>query len=87
MSELAGTLARDGFTVLLAVGGPIMGALLVVGVIVGLLQAATQINDPAVGFLPRLLAGVTVIFVLGGWMMQRLSHSVVLAFQRIAERM
>ena len=71
--ELPASLMREGFAVLFAVGGPFMLALLVVGLLLGLLQAATQINDAAVGFLPRLLAGVIVAYVSGGWVMERLS--------------
>jgi flagellar biosynthetic protein FliQ len=46
--------------------------LLVVGLLVGLLQAATQINDPAVGFLPRLVTGLLVAYFTGPWVIERL---------------
>ena len=49
-TDLPSSLMREGFAVLASVGGPFVLALLVVGLLVGLLQAATQINDPAVGF-------------------------------------
>ena len=62
----------------------VLGALLVIGLIFGVIQAATQINDPAVGFLPRLAAGLLVVLLAGNWIMERLSKYVVLAFQRIA---
>jgi flagellar biosynthetic protein FliQ len=71
--ELPANLMREGFAVLFAVGGPFMLTLLVVGLLMGLLQAATQINDAAVGFLPRLLAGVLVAYLSGSWAMERLS--------------
>ncbi|MCP4504044.1 MAG: flagellar biosynthetic protein FliQ [Deltaproteobacteria bacterium] len=60
-------LIREGFTLLFEVGSPIFGALLVVGISVGVMQAATQINDPAMSFLPRLFALLTVLWALGGW--------------------
>jgi flagellar biosynthesis protein FliQ len=71
--ELPGSLVREGFLVLASVGGPVFAALLVVGLLVGVLQAATQVNDSAVGFLPRLAAAAAVVWMLGGWMMERLS--------------
>ena len=52
---------------------------------VGTLQAATQVNDPAVGFLPRLLTAVILCVALGGWMMQRMAGFFVQALQRMSE--
>jgi flagellar biosynthesis protein FliQ len=65
---------REGFGVMIAVGGPFLLALLVVGLVVGLLQAATQINDSAVGFLPRLVTVLLVAYISGHWVMERLSN-------------
>ncbi len=84
--ELPGALLREGFMVLAAVGGPYIGGLLVVGMAVGVFQAATQINDPAVGFLPRLSAGLVLAAVLGPWTMDRLAHFFASALHRMAER-
>lgn len=71
--EVPGALVREALLLLASVGGPVFGALLVMGLVLGVLQAATQINDSAVGFLPRVLAGGIVVWLLGGWMMQRLA--------------
>ncbi|MBL8918620.1 MAG: flagellar biosynthetic protein FliQ [Myxococcaceae bacterium] len=67
------------------VGGPMFAVLFILGLGVGVLQAATQINDPAVGFLPRVLATVGVAAVLGGWMVERLAAFVRFAFERMAQ--
>lgn len=64
---------HQSLIVLSVAGGPMLAALLAVGLLVGVLQAATQINDPAVGFVPRLAATLLVIWILGNWMMQRLA--------------
>ena len=80
-TDLPSSLMREGFGVLAAVGGPFVVALLVVGLLVGLLQAATQINDPAVGFLPRLITGLLVAYFTGHWVLERLAHYLVAAFQ------
>ena len=85
--ELPVALLREGFTVLATVGGPFMGALVVVGLVVGLIQAATQINDPAVGFLPRLVTAVAVAWLAGGWAVERLAHYLSLAFQRMSQHL
>lgn len=45
--------------------GPIMLTVLVVGVVVGALQSATQINEPSVLFVPKVLAVIAVIALTG----------------------
>jgi flagellar biosynthetic protein FliQ len=61
-------LFHEGLKVLGTVAAPLLIVLLLVGLLTGILQAATQINDPAVGFLPRLAATAAVCYALGGWM-------------------
>jgi flagellar biosynthesis protein FliQ len=67
-------LFHQGLMVLALVAAPLLVVLLVVGVGTGIVQSATQINDPAVGFLPRLLVTVTVCYALGGWMMHKFAE-------------
>jgi flagellar biosynthesis protein FliQ len=86
-SDLPTSLMREGFGVLAAVGGPFVITLFTVGLLVGILQAATQINDAAVGFLPRLIAGVLVAYFAGHWVMERLAHYLVAAFQGMSGHM
>ena len=86
-TELPSSLMREGFGVLAAVGGPFVISLLVVGLIVGLLQAATQINDPAVGFLPRLITGLLVAYFTGPWVLERLSRYLAAAFRGMSGHM
>jgi flagellar biosynthetic protein FliQ len=52
--------------------GPLLLALLLVGVGVGVLQAATQINEAAIGFLAKLIVMGLVLALLGSWSMQNL---------------
>lgn len=84
-TQLPAGLFREGFSVLLAVGGPFMVALLLVGLVIGILQAATQINDPAVGFLPRLVVGLVVAWAAGGWAMERLARYFATALERMSQ--
>jgi flagellar biosynthetic protein FliQ len=42
-----------------------------VALIVGLLQSATGIHEPLVGMVPRLAVMLTVLFLAGGWMVER----------------
>jgi flagellar biosynthetic protein FliQ len=52
--------------------GPMLLGTLVVGVGVGVLQAATQINEASIGFLAKLLVMGVILAVLGSWSMQSL---------------
>ncbi|HTN51904.1 MAG TPA: flagellar biosynthetic protein FliQ [Anaeromyxobacter sp.] len=84
--DLPGALVHEALLVLASVGGPVLGALLAVGLTMGILQAATQVNDAAVGFLPRAAAGAAVIWLFGGWIMERLSAFLVLCISRMPMR-
>jgi flagellar biosynthesis protein FliQ len=52
--------------------GPLLLALLVVGLGVGVLQAATQINEAAIGFLAKVLVLGLMLALLGSWGMQNM---------------
>jgi flagellar biosynthetic protein FliQ len=52
--------------------GPMLLGTLVVGVGVGVLQAATQINEASIGFLAKLIVMGVIVAVLGSWSMQNL---------------
>ena len=49
----------------LVLSGPILLALLIVGLIIGILQAATQLNETTVAFVPKIIVMVLVILVAG----------------------
>jgi len=84
--ELPSALLREGLTLLAVVGAPMFATALLVGLLVGILQAATQINDPASGFLPRAAAAVLVAWMAGPWMAERLSGFLASAIARMAMR-
>jgi flagellar biosynthesis protein FliQ len=75
---------REGLLLVAQVGGPLFLAMLASGLVIGVLQAATQVNDPAVSFVPRILVGGVVLWIAGGWMMERLSGFLAQAITRMA---
>jgi flagellar biosynthesis protein FliQ len=79
-------LTRDGFLLLASVGAPLLGALLTVGLIVGVLQSATQINDPAVGFVPRIVTATAITWFLGPWILRSLASFFAAAVVSMAAR-
>ena len=49
------------------IAGPLLGGILLVGVIIGILQAATSIQEMTLSFIPKLIIVVAILFILGGW--------------------
>ncbi len=82
--ELPSALLREALALLAVVGWPLFAAALAVGLLVGVLQAATQINDPATGFLPRAAAAVLVCWLAGPWMAERLARFLATGIGRMA---
>jgi flagellar biosynthetic protein FliQ len=71
-AEGAVALTRQVLTVGVTVGGPILVAALVVGLVVSLLQAVTQLQEPTLSFLPKLLVVAAALVVLGPFMLRQL---------------
>ncbi len=76
-------LAREALIVMLKLAGPVLLVGLVVGLIVSMMQALTQINESTLVFIPKLLAVCATIAVLGGFMMQTLGDYARSVFDQI----
>ena len=61
--------ATKAMWVTLQVSMPILGVTLVVGLLVSIFQAVTQLQEPTLTFIPKVLATVVVIVVAGPWML------------------
>lgn len=66
-AELTRLTAETLYLVLLVSGPPLLVAL-GIGLVVGLLQAVTQVQEQTLSFVPKLVAVATVLVVGGGWM-------------------
>lgn len=66
------TLAQQAMFTLLAVSAPVLGTVLVVGLVISLFQALTQINEATLSFVPKLVAAVAVVALTGPWMLTTL---------------
>ncbi|MER3458381.1 MAG: flagellar biosynthetic protein FliQ [Chloroflexota bacterium] len=66
------TLAQQTFTLILMLAAPILLVSLLVGLLVSMFQAATQISEITLTFVPKIVAVALVIALLGGWMAQQL---------------
>ncbi|WP_101049030.1 flagellar biosynthesis protein FliQ [Macromonas nakdongensis] len=66
------TIGQNALFMLLMVAAPILGTVLVVGLVISLFQALTQINEATLSFVPKLLAAVAVFALAGPWMLTTL---------------
>ncbi len=57
-------------TILLAM--PVLLATFVVGLVVSIFQAATQIQEMTLAYIPKIVAAMVTVFVLGGWMLGKI---------------
>ena len=62
------SLAEQSIGVMLMVAGPLLLVALLVGLLVSVVQAATQINESTLSFIPKLLSILAVLVVAGPWM-------------------
>ena len=67
--EYITTLAIQAIKVAASLAGPLLLAALITGLIISLLQAATQINEMTLSFIPKIIAVVLVLIIAGPWML------------------
>ena len=63
-------LARSTLTVTAMIAAPLLLTALVTGLLIGMLQAATQINESTLSFIPKLLVLVLALFITGPWILR-----------------
>jgi flagellar biosynthetic protein FliQ len=64
-------IAQQALVVTLLLSGPLLLTALAVGLVVSIFQAATQINEMTLSFIPKLLAMFAVMLIAGPWMLQQ----------------
>ncbi len=63
---------QHGLGILLMVAAPVLGVVLVIGLVVAVFQAATQLNEATLSFVPKIVGAVVVLGVAGPWMLTTL---------------
>jgi flagellar biosynthetic protein FliQ len=63
---------KDGIVTALKIGAPIIITALVIGLIISILQATTQIQEQTLTFVPKLIGVAVVGIICGSWMLQTL---------------
>ena len=71
-SQQAFHIGQQGLYMLLLVSAPMLITVLVVGLVISIFQAATQINEATLSFVPKVVAAVAVLAIAGPWMLTML---------------
>jgi len=76
-------LVREALWVTLVVSMPLLGVALVVGVFIGVIQAATSINEMTLSFIPKLLSMAVAVVLFGSWQIGILTDFIRNIYHRI----
>lgn len=71
-AQMVLTMGQEALLMMLMVAAPVLGVVLVVGLLVSLFQAVTQINEATLAFVPKLVAAMAVFAMAGPWMLNML---------------
>jgi len=83
--QFAIDVAQKAFMIALQIGGPLLAVSLIVGMMVSVFQAVTQINEQSLSFVPKILVVAGGLFVLGPWMATTLIGYLVGTFNSLPQ--
>ncbi|MFQ6334485.1 flagellar biosynthesis protein FliQ [Methylophilus sp. 3sh_L] len=66
------TLGSEAMQTTLMVAAPVLGTALIIGLVVSIFQAATQINEQTLSFIPKLVGVMAILLLAGHWMLMTL---------------
>ena len=82
--EMILRLAKQTLETVLLVSAPMLGAGLIVGIIISVLQIITSIHDTALAFVPRIVVTFVIFLIVFPWMMNTMvsyTHTLLVSFQ------
>ena len=82
-SAMVVDIGRQALWATLLVSAPLLGVALIVGLVIGIVQAATSINEMTLSFIPKVIAMGMAILLFGSWMLGTLVEFTRAIFQRI----
>lgn len=74
---------RQGIWVAIQIGGPMLIVSMAVGVLVAIFQAATQIHEQTLSFVPKLVLIILFLLIGGGWMLTTLQDFTEMIFTQM----
>jgi len=78
---------REALLVTLLVAAPLLGLALLVGVIISIFQAVTQIQEMTLTFVPKIIVVMLAVIVFGPWMLRILLNFTATLFLNLPEYM
>mgnify|MGYP001100775638 FL=1 len=82
-TALVTEMGREALWVAILISGPLLGVALIVGLLIGIIQAATSINEMTLSFIPKLAAMVIVLILVGSWQISVIVDFTRRLFERI----
>ncbi|MDM0030529.1 flagellar biosynthesis protein FliQ [Variovorax sp. J22P271] len=79
------SMGNQAIMVSLALGAPLLLVALVVGLVISIFQAATQINEATLSFIPKLLAVFATMVIAGPWMLGQMLDYIRALFMSIPQ--
>ena len=76
---------RMAFWQIVVISGPLLAIALAIGLLIGMIQAATSINEMTLSFVPKVIIVLISVGLLGNYMMVQLSDYFLFIFDRVAE--
>ena len=76
-------LGRQALWATVLISAPLLAVALIVGLLIGIIQAATSINEMTLSFIPKLIAEALALLLFGGWMLTTLVDFTRSIFERI----
>jgi flagellar biosynthetic protein FliQ len=77
------TVMRDAIRTVLLTSMPMLLAALIIGVLISIFQATTQINEQTLAFVPKIVGILLALLIFGGWIMNSLNDFTINLFQSI----
>ncbi|MDE1950303.1 MAG: flagellar biosynthesis protein FliQ [Burkholderiales bacterium] len=79
------TAGQQGLYLMLMVSAPVLGVVLVVGILVSVFQAATQIHESTLSFVPKIVAAIAMLAFAGPWMVTTLVEYIQRTLQALPQ--
>jgi flagellar biosynthesis protein FliQ len=79
------SIGSEAIKVIMLIAGPMLLAAMVIGIIVSILQAITQINESTLTFIPKMVAVILVLVVMAPWMLEILQNYATEIFGNFSE--
>lgn len=83
--DMAIQIGRDALSMVMLISAPMLGLGLIVGVLISIFQATTQIQEQTLAFIPKIIAVFVAVLVFGPWMLSLMVDYTRMLFQMLPQ--